>query len=256
MKNSQLQLRGKLISEDSRGNIHLESIWELAKRPNRKSPEDWRNGRMAKALIGELQKRITTENLKLQKPNFNVIYSPIGVETEVTYAHPILAAAYAGNLSPKLEIEVREIWLRFRSGDATLADEILQRATLEENRWAGIRALGRTTRKSYTNTLKDHGVYGKGYMQCTEAIYSNLLGGKSFELRKQMGLAPKTNIRNQLSSDKLAYLMAAEALTSERIADERRYGNIKCADASAIGASAIRRAIETDRQERQSRLCE
>jgi len=46
-----------------------------------------------------------------------------------TYAHPILACAYAGYLSPELEIEVREIWLRYRAGDATLADEVLARAS-------------------------------------------------------------------------------------------------------------------------------
>ncbi|SRR5579883_238219 len=59
------------------------------------------------------------------------------------------AAAYAGYLSPKLELEVREVWLRYGSDDATLADEILQRATAEENRWAGARAISRSQGVTY-----------------------------------------------------------------------------------------------------------
>ena len=254
MSSHQLQLRGKLISEDDRGNLRLDDIWALAKSPKRKSPSEWKSGRAAVALIEELQQRITTESIKFDRPNFRVIYSPVGKSFSGIFGHPILAAAYAGHLSPKLEIEVREIWLRYRQGDATLADDILQRASDEENRWAGVRALGRTQRKSYTDTLKNHGVYGNGYMECTEAVYSNLLGGKSFELRRQMKLPPKTNLRNELPSDKLAYVMAAEALSTERIDEEKRFGNIECAEASAIGARAIRAAIDSDRRDRQSRL--
>lgn len=52
-----------------------------------------------------------------------------------------MAAAYAGYLDPNLEVEIREVWLRYRAGDATLADEILQRASAEANHWAGMRAL-------------------------------------------------------------------------------------------------------------------
>lgn len=34
------------------------------------------------------------------------------------YAHPILATAYAGYLAPDLEIEIRQVYLRYRAGDA------------------------------------------------------------------------------------------------------------------------------------------
>lgn len=250
----QIQLRGKLISEDERGNLRMDDIWTLAGSPETKSPMKWRNSRAAQPLISELQQRITTDNIKRGSPNFQVIYSPIGTSITGTFGHPILAAAYAGYLSPKLEIEVREIWLRYRSGDATLADEILERATAEENRWAGVRALSRSQRKSYTDALKDHGVSGKGYMECTEAVYLHLLGGKSYQLREKMKLPAKANLRNELSTDKLAYVMAAEALSSERIEEERRFGNSECVEASALGANAIRSAIEADRRNRQARL--
>jgi hypothetical protein len=249
-----LVLRGKVISEDERGNISLDDIWSLAGGKASKAPKHWRGNRQVAALIDELQKKVTVGYLKAKKPNFPVIYAKRGRAGGGTFAHPILAAAYAGYLSPKLEIEVREIWLRYRAGDASLADEILQRASAEGNRWAGTRALARSQRKSYTGTLKAHGVWGEGYMLCTEAVYSKLLGGKSYQLRKRMGLPAKANLRDALPTDQLAYVMAAEALSAERIEEEERFGNVLCIEASEIGGSAIAKAVEEDRRNRQKRL--
>jgi hypothetical protein len=153
-----------------------------------------------------------------------------------------------------LEIEIREVWLRYRAGDATLADDILQRASAEANHWAGVRALARTGRVSFTDTLKSHGVTGRGYLECTEATYLNLLGGKSYQIRASRGLAPKSNLRDNLDAIELACVMASESLASERITEEERLGNAQCVEASAITASVIREAIEADRRSRQRKL--
>jgi hypothetical protein len=245
-------IRGSRIFEDVNGYICLDDLWRAAK--DSKAPSKWRLTRMAQSLIVELEKKIKISSLKEDKAVFSSIYARRGRGSTGTFAHPILAAAYAGYLSPKLELEVREIWLRYRSGDATLADEILQRASAEENRWAGARALSRSQRVSYTDTLKAHYVTGRGYMECTEAVYVKLLGGKSFQLRESRGLAPKENVRNNLSIAELSFVMAAEALAAERIEEELRLGNDECVDASSRSASAIREAIESDRKTRQGRL--
>jgi hypothetical protein len=44
-----------------------------------------------------------------------------------TYAHPVLALAYAEDLLPALGVEVREIFLRYRAADISLANDILDR---------------------------------------------------------------------------------------------------------------------------------
>jgi hypothetical protein len=116
------------------------------------------------------------------------------------------------------------------------------------------RALTRSQRVSYTDTLKRAGVEGKGYMYCTEALYSRLLGGKSFQLRERLGIAPKANVRDNLDIAQLSFVMAAEALAAERIADEHRLGNTECIEATERGAQAIRTAIENDRRNRQRRI--
>ena len=145
---------------------------------------------------------------------------------------------------------MREVWLRYRAGDATLADEILQRATDEANHWAGVRALVRSGRNKFTDTLKDHGVTGKGYMLCTEAVYLALLDGKSWQIRVKLGLPARANLRDNLNATALAGVMLAEALSAERIAEEKRQGNEDCATATLRSARAVRAAVDQDRASR------
>tara|TARA_R110000824_G_scaffold540_14_gene3450 strand:- start:1266 stop:2036 length:771 start_codon:yes stop_codon:yes gene_type:complete len=244
----QLTVRGRVLSEDEHGRIRLDDLWSLAEAKDSKKPKFWQLGTAAKSLKTALLKKVRISNLKI--PDNEVIYAKRGRGNSGTYAHPILAAAYAGYLNPDLEVEIREIWLRYRSGDASLADEILQRATAENNYRAGLRALSRAKRNDYTDTLKAHGVEKKGYMECTEAVYQHLLGGKSYQLRNRMNLPAKTNVRDHLDADNLAYVMAAESLSAERIKQEGRKGNEACVTASVKSASAIRQAIEADRRDR------
>lgn len=249
MDGKQLILRDVLIEQDAEGRICLDDLWRLAGASASRLPKFWRRTEPAKALIRALDEKVRKSHLSP-----DVIFSKRGRGAGGTFAHPIIAAAYAGYLDTSLEVEMREVWLRYRSGDPTLADDILQRASAEANHWAGVRALARARRRSYTDVLKAHGVVQKGYMECTEAVYLNLLGGKSYQLRARMNLKPKTNLRDNLDADNLAYIMAAESLSAERIQDEQRQGNRECAEASAIGASAIRKAIEEDRRNRQRRM--
>ena len=251
---TRLRLRGRLITEDSYGRICLNDLWDLAGRKPAQEPKHWRGNRAAKALIEALQKKVTAGYLLSGTLTVDVIHAPLGRGSRGTFAHPVIAAAYAGYLSPKLEIEIREVWLRFRAGDATLADDILQRASAEANHWAGTRALSRARRVSFTDTLKDHGVIERGYMECTEATYLQLLGGRSYEVRARRGWPPKSNLRAQMDAVELTYVMAAESLAAERIEEEERQGNADCAEATALSASALRAAIEADRHNRQRRL--
>jgi len=249
-----LTVRGKAISEDEHGRLCLDDLWELAGGRATQAPKHWKGQGAAKRLETELQKKVTADYLKSGGQNLAVIEAGRGRGVKGTFAHPVIAAAYAGYLSPKLEIEIREVWLRYRAGDATLADDILQRASAEANHWAGVRALARSNRVGFTDTLKAHGVESRGYMECTEATYLHLLGGKSYQVRADRGWPPKSNLRDQLNAEELSYVMAAESLSAERIVDEDRRGNAQCIEATAIGASAIRRAIEDDRKNRQRRM--
>lgn len=241
-----ITIRGRTISEDVNGNLCLDDLWSAAGQVKSK-PKLWRFTQGAKSLLSALAKKVGITN----QSHDDLIYARRGRGSAGTFAHPILAAAYAGYLSPDLEVEVREVWLRYRAGDATLADEILQRASAEANHWVGVRALARSNRVKYTDVLKEHGVADRGYMECTEATYECLLGGPSWKLRAERNLPKKANLRDHLKADELSFVMAAESLAAERIVDEDRRGNSGCREASALGASAIRAAIEADRRSRE-----
>jgi hypothetical protein len=249
-----LVLRGTNIREDVNGWVCLDDIWRAAKSTPGREPRRWRDVAATRRLEEELQKKIAVTALKEDKPLIPVAYAKRGRGNAGTFAHPILAAAYAGYLSPKLEIEVREVWLRYRQGDAALADEILQRSPPADNEWAAVRALARAKRVSYTNTLRDHGVSGSGYWQCTNAVYRQLFNGSAQQLRQRHGLPAKANLRDNMPTDDLSYVMAAEVLATDRIKEEDRQGNAECEYASERSAGFIREAIERDKKDRQPRL--
>jgi hypothetical protein len=80
-----------------------------------------------------------------------------------------------------------------------------------------------------------------------------LLGGQSWQIRNERGLPRGANLRDAVGMDDLSYIMAAEGLAAERIADEGCTGNFQCEEASAKAASAIRRAIDEDRRSRRKK---
>jgi hypothetical protein len=249
-----LVLRGKQIRQDVNGHFCLDDIWEAAKSGASQLPKHWRGQGAVKRLEAELQKKVIAGYLKENKEIIPVAYANRGRGNKGTYAHPILAAAYAGYLSPKLEIEVREVWIRYRAGDAALADEILQRATPTDNEWAAVRAMARSKRVGYTETLKNHGVHGRGYPQCTNAIYRQILQGSAAQIRARKNLPRKANLRDNMETDELSYVMAAEVLATDRIKEEKPQGNDACAVASSRSAGFIREAIERDKRDRQKGL--
>lgn len=246
---SLVTLRGHKVDEDEFGRWNLNDIWSLAKAPVSKLPKHWRSSASAKRLIPELQKKVTNSYLKANRPNIPVIYAKPGRGNDGTYAHPILAAAYAGYLSPKLEIETREIWLRYRAGDAALADEILQRASPEANEWAGKRAMGRAVRGLYTAELDKRGVVESvHYAICTNETYLGLFNKTAARLKSERQVTGTP--RDAMSISEIAFVAASEALSVERMEYEDAEGFDQCRTATAKAASAIRSAIEADRRGR------
>ena len=245
---SLIRLRGHLVEEDEFGRWNLNDIWLIAKAPSSRLPKECLKKKPTKRLSSELQKKVTNSLLKENKPNIPVIYSKVGRGNSGTFAHPVLAAAYAGYLSPKLEIETREVWLRFRSGDVSLADEILQRATPEQNEWAGVRALSRSKRNEFTSTLQAHGVEGAGYALCTDAVYTGLFDENAQQLKVTKGIVKKSgSLRDAMDTDELVSIMFAESLSRKKIETDELAGNRQCVSATKQSTAFVRQAIEANR---------
>jgi len=144
VKEGQLVIRGRSIREDQNGLICLDDIWALSGASDTRRPKHWRTGvkDLISAVFSKVRKSDRMDNISIR----SIIYAERGKFSTGTYAHPLLAVAYAAYLHPKLKVEVLEVWMRYRQGDATLADDVLDRASPEANRWAAVRAMARTKR--------------------------------------------------------------------------------------------------------------
>lgn len=242
-------LRGKKIRVDETGFVSLNDIHKAAGFKTKKRPYEWQRNPTTNPLIIATYERVTGKSRKVYR-----VSDVYRATAEGTWAHPMLAAAYAGYLKPELEVEMREVWLRFKSADATLADEILERATDEENEWAATRAMGRAKRGEFTKTLDDHGVEGYGYATCTDAVYMELFDANAKKLKESRGLSKSAKLRDAMSKDELVYIMMAETLAKGRIKDESPNGNGPCAQSTKRSAYFVRQAIEADKNDRQKPL--
>lgn len=240
-------LRSRKIRVDGNGFVSLNDIHKAAGFSKNKRPAQWQRLPSTNSLIIATYERVVGKSHK-GKVRISEVYK---ATSEGSWANPILAASYAGYLKPELEVEMREVWLRYKSADPTLADEVLQRATDEQNEWAATRALGRVKRNQFTETLKDHGVTKFGYPNCTNAVYKEVLGGTKGQVVSKRGLPSGVNLRDALAKNELVYVMMAETLASERIQDEKPQGNAPCTKATAKSAGFVRQAIEADRKDRQ-----
>jgi len=240
-------IRDSSVKVDDNGLVSLTDIWKLAGSPKSKKPADWLRLPNTLNLSGTLLSRIVGKSHKSQEKRIKSVHYSAGVNG--SFAHPILACAYAGYLSAKLEIEVREVWLRYKSADATLADEILSEASPEANEWAGTRALSRATRNRFTNTLQRHGVSnGLDYAICTNETYAALFGAPAKQLKKDRKVIG--SLRDAMSVTELSYIMASESLASERIEDTESRGRLECQESTRKSATFIKEAIEKDRASR------
>lgn len=246
----QVILRGRKIRVDDNGFVSLNDIHRAGGFSKNKRPAHWQRLPTTNALIIATYERVVGKSHKGKFRTSDVYRAT----PEGTWAHPILAASYAGYLKPELEVEMREVWLRYKAADATLADDVLERASDLENEWAATRALARVKRNEYTKTLDEHGVEGFGYANCTNAVYGQLFDATAKRLKERKALPKNANLRNAMTKDELVYVMMAETLAKGRIEEEQPFGNGPCAKATKRSASFVRDAIDAEKKDRQKPL--
>lgn len=252
-KEDVLVVRGKKIQFDENGLACLGDIWRAAGFSKNQKPNDWLRLRSTANLVDAVCAKVTGKSRNFTKDE---IKSVLRIKRgSGTFADVRLALAYAEYLNPKLALEVKEIFLRYKSADPTLADEVLDRASAEANEWVAKRALGRVIRSEYTKQLDQRGVEnGFHYANCTNATYLGLFDATAKQLKEARGLAKNDNLRDKMSMSEIAFVAAAEALSVERMTDEDSLGYQECRKATLMASTAIRGAIEADRKNRQKRF--
>jgi KilA-N domain len=123
------EIMGRKITEDG-GNICLNDLWEAAGKPEHLRATEWHRQKRTQALEAALVERIMVLNHNSEESAKKSTYYSIGKgRGSKTFAHPVLALAYAEDLLPALGVEIREIFLRYRANDISLANEILEGLT-------------------------------------------------------------------------------------------------------------------------------
>lgn len=160
-----------------------------------------------------------------------------------TKAHWQIALAYAKYLSHELHMEVNETYMRSKTGDVTLAEEVYDRASSADQKFLEQRIASKAVRRDLTDVLQQHGVTGMGYGQCTNALYRPVLGGTAPEVKKAKGIPAKANLRDNLSHTELADLIFAERIAKKRLAESNANGNSMCATECAKAGRAVVEAL-------------
>lgn len=118
------------IQQDEHGNVCLNDLWALAGKPDNKRARDWYRGKRPLALEHALQARIVEISHKSAKEVLGSTYYSVGRgQSAKTYAHPVLALDYAEYLNAAIGVSIREVFLRYRAADISLANDILDRIT-------------------------------------------------------------------------------------------------------------------------------
>jgi hypothetical protein len=242
----QLQLQGNAIGANSKGLICLTDLWRTAGSPENQRPSDWITSTECLTLSAFLQDLANAGN-----SHFGGIVTKKGgsVKTKGTWADWQLAMAYAKYLSPAFHVEVNEA---YRQAKAEEADPQLSvnkaiarwRKLGKSDEWIAARTKGIVARNTLTPVLASHGISGPdGYARCTDATYTPLFGGSASLIREKRELPAKANVREHMSRLELAAIELAEMLASQKIEDERLYGDGELQSACLIASRSVAKAV-------------
>lgn len=241
-------LRSQAIRSDDEGRVCLNDIWAVAGADTTRRPSKWMSSSGARRLTTALRNRIV-QNLDNSDPPTDLHTSSKGRFGQ-TFAHIVLAQAYAEYLDAGLAVEVREVFLRYRAADASLADDILERASIEDNRHTVARALGRVTRGRFTDVLKGHGVRQPWYAICTDAVYGTVLGKPAAALKSAMGVPKSGSLRDAMTTTQLAAIALAESFSADRIQANDCHGGPRCKEETAAASRTVRAAMDAEARAR------
>ncbi len=99
-------------------------------------------------------------------------------------------------------------------------------------------------RHSYTDTLKEHGVQGIGYAQCTNAMYTALFGATAQELKEARGALQAKTAKEAMDDVELAALLLSETLATRDIETNQLHGNSQCRGASKNAGDRVRPILQ------------
>lgn len=222
-----LTVGGKAVRCDDAGLVSLTDLYAAAEAAGlavgKVDPRDWKRRDGAQFID------FIAQNLNVAERH---IYKATRGKGGGTYAHWQIALAYAKYLSPELHMQVNEVYARAKAGDVTLADEIADKASPEQQEWLAKRVNSKVARHRLTSILASHGVSGRGFGDCTNNTYKGLFNGTKKEICAASGIEYKKNksLRDVMSVEDLVAVSMAEIVAAKQIDKFNVRGNAACAD--------------------------
>jgi hypothetical protein len=165
-----------------------------------------------------------------------------------TYATELVALRYAGWISARVEVEVYKTFQKVAQADEALTHDMLERQRdPEASKRLAVRAQSKVIRNNFTDGLKEHGVTGKGYALCTNAIYEPLFGTNAKGLLALKNLPQSSNAREAMDRRELVAVMFAEEVALARIEREDARGNNECIQHSYTAATETKRVLNSNK---------
>lgn len=211
-----LVLRNKQVATDENGNVCLNDLWRLGGEDDNRRPNKWWRGKAAKALLDALSTKIGRISPNLSEEKIQELYYSTGRGRAArTFAHPVLALAYAEFVEPELGVDIRTVFLRYRANDVNLALEIIENLT-EQAEYDELRVKLRNLVKEHNKlsavAAKEAGV--TNFEAYNGAGLAGLYGGMTkAQLLKHKGLPSEAHHLDHAGHEELAanYFKATQA---------------------------------------------
>lgn len=222
--------QGQKIARDS-DFVSATDMWKLVGRPKTKQPNDWLRLITTGESIAYITKDLQTKGEG--KPPFKLVKVVRGRNGYV-FIHYQLALQYAAYLSPEIRQAIFSTFERVFKADITLAAQIYDRATIEQQKWLDTRNKGKKYRSDLTDCLYQHNVTKpKEFGTCTNRVYMGLFKKNADQLRieqeKREAALVGTNTRDRMTTQELASVGFAELLSTKRIEKHNSQGVTECA---------------------------
>ncbi|GAB3324683.1 hypothetical protein GCM10027299_22050 [Larkinella ripae] len=235
------------LHQDGDGLISLNDIWRMARSPLNKDPRTWLRSESAIRLMDTIM-----DILNVRKTHIIKVQRGRGKVTGGTWAHKQIALAYAKYLDPKLHYAVNQTFFE-RVEEENNPELAIQRGQDrairtwkkqgKTDKWIETRLKGMLARKHFTSILKAHGVKNEGYKNCTNIMYVCLYGGTAEVVRYRKGIPDGTNVRENMPEVELIAVNLIEAISAEKIENNKLYGNAQCEMACRSVANNIAKAL-------------
>ena len=240
VKTTNITVFEKTIRIDAEGRFCLNDIHKAAMANDQATvahrPASYLRNANVKAFV---------EALDLEARNCASVKTIKGGTGQGTYATELVALRYAGWISAKVEVEVYRTFQKVAHADEALTHDLIERQQdPDAAKRLAARAQSKVARNAFTDGLKRHGVTGKGYALCTNAIYEPLFGTNAKGLLALKNMPVTANAREAMDRRELVAVMFAEELALARIERDNAQGNPECIQHSRKAATETKRVIE------------